>query len=150
VTQIKEGQPPTRRLLDQAEYVPGAQRAVPLARIVKEIDGRQPPDHIAGTTRRPRQDIDVADADQLAPEIVAPLLNGERVMNKRIGVAGGVTAGVRRPTLVVGLEGVIAVVQGELGPADGRFADAQLDGALVGLPAAPLAAVGPKARHDDP
>src|SRR5262245_37100477 len=65
-----------------------------------------------------RQDIDIADTYQPTVEVVAPLLDRERVMNKRIGVTGGVVRPVVRPALVVGLEGVIAIVQVQLGPAD--------------------------------
>src|SRR6185437_14013740 len=112
-----------------------------LARIVIEIDRRE------SAERRFRKDIDVADADQFTVEIVAPLLDGEGVMDKRIGIAGFVARSMVRPTFVVGLESVIAIVKGELGAGGGRFTDAQFDDAFVVLPATPLAAVRAKARY---
>src|SRR5437870_4287169 len=65
-------------------------------------------------------------------------------MDEGMGVTGGVLGGMFRPVLDDGLEGVIAVVQVELGPRDSRPADDQLDRALVELARPPLAAVGPE------
>src|SRR5262249_16313506 len=131
--------PAAAGVVDDAQDVPRPQRAPAFLGVVEEVDGRQ----AAG------QVIDVADADEPVVEEVAPLLRREGVVDEGAGVTEGVLGGVVRPALVGGLEGVVAVVQGELLPADGRLADADLDDALVGLADAALAAVGAEALDED-
>src|SRR5262249_35653891 len=129
---------PPGRLVDDAQDVVGAERATLFFRVVIEVNGRQPG----------RQVIDVTDADQAAAQVVTPFLHRKGIVDERIRAAGGVLGGVLRPTLRLGLKGVVAVVEGELGPRHRRLADSQLY-VFVGLAGAALAAVGPEAVRDD-
>src|SRR5207245_2121953 len=100
---------------DDAKYVVGSQRAVALLGLIEEIDRRE----------ALRQCIDVADADQPVAKVIAPFLSGEGVRDERLDKVGAPLRRVLRPADVFGLEGVITVVQVELGPRDFRWSDGQ-------------------------
>src|SRR2546429_9234423 len=89
-----------------------------------------------------RADVHVADGDEALVEEVAPLLDGEGMVDERLVVAGGIFLPVLGPALELGLVSVVAVVKGQFGERHRRWTDAQLDLAFVGLARPALAAVG--------
>src|SRR5690349_11644214 len=68
--------------IDEMQDVHCAERKFVLARVVKEVDGRQPPCYVS----------DISDLKEPIPEQIAPLLGRERVVEKLADPGGAVAA----------------------------------------------------------
>src|SRR5437763_655493 len=99
VAQVQVSIFPRRAFLEQAKYIEGAQRTLQQVGIIEKIDGR----HAVG------KPVGVADADELAIEVVAPFLREEWIAHERFAVALRILGGMLRPTLRFGLERVKAI-----------------------------------------